>query len=1076
MEDATIAEVFDAIERQTDFYFFYNRNYFNDQRKVSVNFSNKEIVEVLGELFKGENVEYEILDRNILIKVTNALPDISRNSVLQQHAVSGKVTNTSGEPLPGVTVLVKGTTRGTVTNSRGFYRLTDIPENATLQFSFVGMITHVVEVGNQSSIDVTMQIDIFGIEEVVAIGYAKIKKSHLTGAVSSFDSGSLKVKGTTSIMEALQGQAAGVNIAASDGRAGADFTIKIRGDNSLKGGDPLYVVDGIITDNIQFLNPQDIERLDVLKDASSTAIYGSRGSNGVIIVTTRQAVNVKVEEAVISYEGYYGIRKPSHLPVLMDGDQFWEYRQNAYLGAEFNSGNDITLPQYDQAWLDARTSYASSEVLQNNLVTKNYTDWMDLIVDDGSQQNHYVSISGKSANNMSYLFGLGYQKEDGAFYNEWNERYNSKSSINHKISEKLSVGTNVNIAITEKELGGAWDVRDAFLMPPVVAPYVPNGHEGAGDLNLRPAQSYGMRISALINPLISQKESRSNDRQLYVLGNIYLQYSPLAYLTFKSTFSANINSSRHGIYEGSKSETRDLLDPAAELTKNESVAYTWDNQAVFIKSFDDHGFSFMLLNSINYFNNERSFIAVENLPFESLWHNVGSAPKIIEVGSGFRKTTLASILGRLNYSFKDKYLLTASFRSDGSSKLSQRHKWSTFPSVALAWRISKEGFLHGAENISNLKLRISYGYTGNNNISPYSTLTYVSEQQYYEFGGTIANGFAPANMANSSLTWEKTRELNLGIDFGFLGNRINGSIDVYDKLSDELLLPRKLPVETGWDFVTANIGSVSNKGVELVLNTVNINSKNFSWKLSFTWSKNINKIEKLYGSAQDDIGNLWFIGEPVNVNYTYVFNGIWKADEAEMAAIYGQREGQARVKDLDENNTIEADKDRTVIGTPDPRWTGGFTTTLRYKNFDLNASLYTHRGVQVYSDFHSFYTKMRDRYRNKLDVNYYMPANNVTGFRNSDAYPTPRAEGVYWNEVGYYKDASFVKVKNISLGYTFSPPIVSDLNIRYLRIYVNVLNPFVLTAYDGYDPEWAGSRFGGSIGTTTYQLGLNVRF
>jgi TonB-linked SusC/RagA family outer membrane protein len=835
-------------------------------------------------------------------------------------------------------------------------------------------------------------------------------------------------------------------------------------------------VDGIITDNIQFLNPQDIERLDVLKDASSTAIYGSRGSNGVVIVTTKQAENVKDEKPVISYDGYYGIRKPSHLPDLMDGDQFWEYRQNAYLGAEFNSGRDITLPEYNQAWLDARTSYGKSELLQNNLATKNYTDWLDLLVNDGSQQNHSVSISGKSANNISYLFGLGYQKEDGAFYNEWYERYNFKSSINHKISEKWSAGTNVNIAISEQELGGAWDVRDAFLMPPIVSPYISEGNENAGELILRPARADGMTISALINPLISQKESRNNDRHLYVLGNIYLQHSPFDGLTLKSTLSTRINSQRQGVYEGSKSETRDLRDPAADLTKNQSIAYTWDNQAVFEKNIYEHNFNFMVLHSLNYFNNESSYIAVENLPFESLWHNLGSAPDIIEVGSSFRKITLASFLGRLNYSFKEKYLLTASFRTDGSSKLAEGHKWSTFPSAALAWRISEEGFLQGAEKLSNLKLRTSYGYTGNNNISPYSTLTYVSSQRYYEFGGTSANGFAPSNIANSSLTWEKTRELNLGLDFGFFNNRINGSIDVYDKLSNELLLPRKLPVETGWESITANIGSVSNKGVELALNTVNVNSKNIIWETSFTFSKNINKIEELYGSNEDDIGNLWFIGEPVNVNYTYVFDGIWKANQAEEAAIYGQREGQARVKDLDNSNAIEADKDRTIIGTPDPSWAGSFATRLRYKNFDFNASVYTQQGVQVYSNFHFFFIRMRDRYRNKLDVNYYMPENNVTGFRDSDEYPTPRAEGTYWDQVGYYKDASFVKVKNISLGYTFDPAILNDIDIKSLRLYVNVLNPFIFTDYDGYDPEWAGSSFGGGVSTTTYQFGVNVKF
>lgn len=1074
LEGETILKVLEKIEDQSDYYFMFDATVVDLNSKIDIDCKNQSITEVLDEIFQNTGIIYTIAERQIALRSENL-----NQSFQQQKTITGKITDSSGAPLPGVTVVIKGTTQGTITDMDGNYSIANVPGDAALVFSFVGMKTQEISVSGKTTVDVALAEDAIGIEEVIAIGYATIKKSDLTGSVGSLDNESLTVKGTTSPMEALQGQLAGVNIVATTGRTGAEYAIKIRGDNSLRGGDPLYVVDGIFTDNIQFLNPQDIERLDVLKDASSTAIYGSRGSNGVIIVTTKQAANVKDQKPVISYDGYYGVRTPSHLPDLMNGDQYWEYRQNAYLGPEFNKGKDITLPQYDQAWLDSRTSYGASEVLKNNIDNKNYTDWLDLVANNGSQQNHSLSISGKSANNISYLFGLGYQKEDGVFINEWYDRYNFKASVNHKISDKWTAGTNVILAITEQELGGGeqgWEMREAFIMPPVVTPYIPEGYENAGDYSLRPAQSYGMGITASLNPMITRTESRDNDRQLYVLGNIYLQYSPIKGLTLKSTLSTRVNSQRRGTFEGSKSQTRNLRDPAADLTKNQSLSYTWDNQAVYEKIVGDHNFNFMVLHSLDYFNNEGSYIAVENLPFESLWHNLGSAPDIIEVGSSYRKITLASVLGRLNYSYKNKYLLTASFRTDGSSKLAEGHKWSIFPSAALAWRISEEDFLQGAEKLSNLKFRVSYGYTGNNNISPYSTLTYVSSQRYYEFGGVSANGFAPSNIANSSLTWEKTRELNVGLDFGFFSNRISGSIDVYDKLSNELLLPSKLPVETGWGSVMANIGSVSNKGVELALNTVNIDTKNITWETSFTFSKNINKIEELYGTDEDDIGNLWFIGEPVNVNYTYVFDGIWKADEAELAAVYGQREGQARVKDLDESDAIEADKDRTIIGTPDPSWAGSFATTVRYKNFDLNASLYTQQGVQVRSDFHFFYTRMKDRWRNKLDINYYMPDNNVTGFRDSDEYPTPKAEGTYWDKVGYYKDVSFVKVKNISLGYTFSSELLKSTDIKSLRLYVNVLNPFIFTKYDGYDPEWAASRFGGGVSTTTYQFGVNVKF
>lgn len=1065
----TLQEAIKAIESQTDYRIAYSATFVNQRSFIEFKKNVTTVESFLEEINREMGIGYLLLENDVIV-----LTNKGDNLLKQQITIKGKVTDKEGNPLPGVNVVEKGTTVGAISNLDGEYSISVSSPNAILSFSYVGFLTEDIEVSGQSTINMTMVEDITSLDEVVVIGYGTVKKSDLTGSVGSLDNEMLTVKGTTSPMEALQGQVAGVNIVASSGRAGSDYEIKIRGDNSLLGGNPLYVVDGIVSDNIQFLNPQDIERMDILKDASSTAIYGSRGSNGVVIVTTKQA-STNNKKPIISYDGYYGIRKASRLPDLMGGDDFWEYRENAYLGAEFHSGKDITLPDYDQEWVDSRTSYASSEVLRNTLASKNYTDWMDLMIEDGSQQNHWLSIAGNS-NNLSYLFGLGYQNEDGIFYNEWFDRYNFKASINHKISEKWSAGTNVNFAITEQELGGSLELREAFIMPPVVGPYIPEGYENAGELSLVPAQSYGMGITASLNPLVTKTESRNNNRQLYMLGNIYLQYTPVKGLNIKSTLSSRINNQRIGVYEGSKSQTRRLLDPAADLTQKQSVYYIWDNQITYDKTIGEHQINFMGLHSINYFKQEGSFIAVENLPFESLWYNVGSAPDIVEVSSDYSKITLASLLGRINYSYKGKYLVTASFRTDGSSKLGDGNKWATFPSAALAWRISEESFLQSADVISNLKLRASYGYTGNNNISPYSTLTYASSQRYYEFDGVVANGFAPSNIANTELTWEKTRELNTGIDFGLFGNRVNGSIDVYDKLSSELLLGRKLPVESGWTSVTANIGSVSNKGVELALNTVNVHTEELMWETSFTFSKNINAIEELYDTDEDDLGNLWFIGEPVNVNYTYVFDGIWKANEADEAAEYGQSEGQAKVQDLDNSGAIEASNDRTIIGTPDPSWTGSFSTTVRFKNFDFNASLYTQQDVQVYSDFHFFYTRMRDRYRNKLDINYYMADNNVTGFRDSDEYPMPRNEGTYWDQVGYYKDASFVKVKNISFGYTFNTTRANFLSLASFRVYANILNPFVFTDYDGYDPEWAASRFGGGVSTTTCQLGVNVKF
>ncbi len=1079
LKKSSLKSVLKEIEDKTEFYFFYKNDEIIDINDISIEVSQASISDVLDDVLKNRGFKYEILDRYILLQKIDE-NDQAANQDVNKKSISGTVTDNKGEPLPGVTVFIKGTTNGAVTDESGKYNLYNVDDDAIVVFSFMGLKSIEIPVKGQSIINASLVENSISIDEVVAVGYGTMKRSDLTGSIGSIDNGKLTSKGVTSTLEAMQGEVAGVIINSTNGRAGSNFDIKIRGDNSLVGGSPLYVVDGLVTGNIQFLNPQDIERIDILKDASSTAIYGSRGSNGVVIITTKQASDIKDQKPSISYAGYYGVRTPARLPDLMDGDEYWEYRENAYLGAEFYSGNDITQPEYDQTWLNERTGYDASVVLQDILANKDYVNWYDEMLKNGSQQNHWISISGRSSEKMSYLIGMGYQNEEGVFDNEWYDRYNFKASINHEISEKWSAGTNVNIALSEAEIGEDRNanVYEAFDLPPVVAAYIPEGYENAGGLSLYPSTDYDMGINGQLNPLVSIQNLQDMTRTLNVVGNVYLQYSPIKDVRIKTTFSPYLEYKKRGIYQGSETGQRALQDPAANLTQSDYLTYAWDNQIDYSKAINDHQFNLTALYSMNSSRYESSYISVENLPFESLWHNLGSANDIVEVKSGFTKSTLVSVLARLNYSYKGKYMATASFRTDGSSKLSTGEKWSNFPSVALAWRASEEGFLNDVERLSNLKFRLSYGYTGNNNIGAYSTLRYASVQKYYDFDGVSANGFTPSNIANSALTWEKTREFNLGLDIGFFDNRINGSIDIYDKLSSGLLMDRRLALETGWQSVTANIGSVSNKGIEVLLNTVNISTRNFKWETTFSFSKNNNKIEELYGGDEDDLGNLWFIGEPVNVNYTYVFDGIWQADQVEEAAVYGQLEGQARVKDLDDNDIINS-ADRTIIGTPDPTWFGHFSTSLSFKGFDLNATLFTQQGSQVMSEFHRTYIKYDERWRNKLNLNYYMVANNVHEARVSNEYPMPRNSGQYWGkeDVGFYKDVSFVKVKNISLGYTIDPKSLGKVDIKSLRFYVNVLNPFVFTDFDGFDPEWAGrSRNGGGVSTITYQFGVNANF
>ena len=1000
----------------------------------------------------------------------------------QSKQITGTITSTMGELLPGVNIILKGTTVGTVSQLDGTYSLDiEITDESVLIYSFMGFISQEIEIGNQSVINVELQEDFQQLEEIVAIGYGTIKKRDITGSVGSLGSESLVERGSTSLMEAMQGQMAGVQIVSNNGRIGGGFDINIRGVNTLNDDskNPLFVVDGVPTDNIDFLNPQDISRIDILKDASSTAIYGSRGTNGVVIVTTKSGGESK-GEPTISYDGYYGVKSAARLPKMMSGDKWWEYHKDAYVATTKGDTEADWLASYESGL----SGKGSNDLLFERAEKGEYYDWYDLVLKDGTQQNHYINVSGVSGK-TSYVFGVGYQGEEGLIDKEAIDKYSVKASINQQLSENLSAGTNINFSLVEQEVGSSIAMQEAFRLNPLLSPYDEFGesYPQPGKFKLADGTMVTNKTSTY-NPLLEIANSSDGTRNFNLVGNSFLEYNPVEFISFKTSLSYGVFNSRRGQSWGilTNSGSSNGNQPLAIITNSQSMNYTWDNQINFDKSFGDHHLNVMGLYSVYSNQYESSSINVKNLPFESGIYNVGSAGTINSVGSSYWKETMLSYVLRANYSFQDKYLLTISNRWDGSSKLSEGNKWNAFPSGAIAWRINEEAFMADIDAVSNLKARVSYGYTGNNAVSPYQTQKFADNLVFYDFMGTLANGFTFSQVANDLLTWERTRELNVGIDFGFFNNRLSGSLDVYDKLSKELLMTQKLPLEAGWNSLTANVGSVSNKGLELALNGVIIDKKDLKWRASMTFAKNNNEIVEIYGGTDDDVGNQWFIGEPVDVIYNYQFDGIWQADEAAEAAEYGQTEGQAKVKDFGEKG-ITPEEDRIILGSPLPDWTGSLSSSLEFKNFDFAVSMFTNQGVLVNSGFHANFADVRDRGRQKLDIDsWYVPQNPATapnGPKVSNTYPQPRNAGNYWrnDRVGYIKDASFVKVKNITLGYTLDKALLSSANIKSCRIYVNILNPLVFTSYEGWDPEWASASLAqGGVSSITYQFGVNLKF
>ncbi|UXP32384.1 TonB-dependent receptor [Reichenbachiella agarivorans] len=1014
---------------------------------------------------------------------------VTSYSSFAQTQISGKVVSDLGEGLPGATVLAEGTSAGTVTDFDGNFKLS-VPEGATnLVVSFIGYSSQTIAINGRSVIDVTLQEDAETLTEVVIVGYGTQKKKDLTGSITGVDSQEINERGVTNPIQALQGAVPGIQVSNSTGRVGDSFNVVVRGKGSF-GDDssPLYVVDGVIVDNIDFLNPQDIAKLDVLKDASSSAIYGSRAANGVVMIQTKGGASVP-SGTTVSFDAYYGFKNPARLPEMMSYGQWNEYHKSAYYYA---NRNDQTLTE--ETFFDKVYPASSNSVLRQRVADLDGFDWYDAVLQSGMQSNNYVSIAHRNGGS-SYTIGAGYQKETGNIEKEGLEKFTLRSNIDQEINDRLKVGAAFTVAKSEIQRGSRYAMQEAFRLNPFLSPYAVDANmEETDELFPLPGKLtdpndpsiFLINKTSTYNPLLEIANSSDLQSQWNTIGNVYLQYKPVEWMILKTSFAGGLRSYRRGKYSGvltnDGSGNNNLASSSSENYQN--FNYAWDNQVNFIKDFGKHSFNLMGLQSIYVDQTEESFISSNNQPFETEFYNVGSGlQSSYNLSNEFRKSQLSSFAVRLNYGFNDKYLITLTNRWDGSSLLAEGNQWNSFPSVAVAWRLSNEAFLQGISAINDLKLRVGYGATGNNNINPYASVNTLTQQTYYDYNASAANGWVATSIANKALTWERMTELNIGLDFALINRRLRGSIDLYDRLHDDLLIEQTLPLETGYETIVANAGSMRNKGVELMLTTTNVQTSLITWETTFTFTKNINTVESIYGQdKEDDIGNNLFIGESVDTYYNYKFDGVWQADEADLAALYNQSEGQAKVVDVNNDGVIDPDDDRMHLGSSNPDWTGGLISRLKVGGFDFNFTISTTQGVLAYSRFHENFENVDDRGRQKLDIDVYVPQNNVGITPNaSNSYPQAQNSGTYWKisgaGVGYYKDASFVKVNNISLGYSLPSSVLERMKIQQLRVYVNVLNPFTFTDYTGLDPEWATASFStGGVSNIITQVGLNLKF
>ena len=990
----------------------------------------------------------------------------------QDRTVTGRVlSGDDNSTLPGVSVAVKGTSRGTTTDANGTYRLA-IPNNqAVLVFSAVGFINQEVTVGNQSTVNLTLTTDSRSLNEVVVIGYGSQKKSQTTGAISSVTPKQITEQPITNIGQAMQGRVAGVDVAQSGSRPGSVPTIRIRGRRSFNAGnDPLYVVDGIpLSAGYEDINPNDVGSMEILKDATATAIYGARGANGVVLVTTKRGN--PTGKTTISYDNYAGFTNALDKVHLFSGPEFAEFVREAYRATgNYKDANGNPVPTgVADAYADSKVAVLGGDPnVAAGLAAGRNTDWQSLILKQGVQQNHSLGIQGGNEKTQFYI-SAGYFQDKGIMPGLDFTRYSLRANIDHQINKALKVGLSSYLMYSLRNGETLNPYNFTLQQNPLGRPYDDNGN-----LIFSPTND-----ALLSNPLAeivpgAQVEQRKKYR---IFNSIYAEVNILDGLKYRVNFGPDFTINRFGRFIGAQTNARKGGDPQAATAGTFNFNYTLENVVTYNKKIGDHNFGITALQSIQRDNSEFNTISVQGVPAESQsFYNVGNASLVLGVGSNLSQWTINSYMGRINYDYKDKYLVTATLRRDGSSRFGENTKYGNFPGIALGWNISNEEFMKGSTWVDLLKLRASRGSVGNQGVAPYQTQGQLG-RTIYAFGNTPAYGYRPGTIGNPDLRWETSTTTNIGVDFSLWRGRVTGAVELYQTRTTDLLLSDLLPTSIGFNSVTRNIGETQNKGIEASISTVNVNTKGgFKWTSDIVFTKNSEAIISLFNGPIDDVGNKRFIGKPLTEFYDYKKAGIWQTSEADAAKSFQSAVGQIKVQDTNGDGKITAD-DRVFLGSDIPTWSGGITNRFSYKGFDLNFFIYARVGQTILSGFHRDNNALAGRYE-QIKVDYWTPNNPTNEFPR----PNSSQEFPVYNSAIIYFDGSFVKVRNINFGYTFPASIASKLRLQSLRLFTSIQQPFIFSSYrskyNGVDPETSDGTVSNGVtpATRVTTFGLNVKF
>ncbi len=1025
-----------------------------------------------------------------------------------QGNVSGKVVDATGEPVIGASVVVKGTTTGAVTDIDGNFSIPNVPRNANLEISYIGFKTQSVSVSGKNAINVTLQEDRQMLDDVVVVGYGVQKKSDVTGAMASVSTEELNARPVNNALEALQGKAAGVDITTNE-RPGSLGSIRIRGERSLTAGNaPLYVVDGVplmSASAIETLNPRDIETIDILKDASATAIYGSRGANGVVLVTTKQGRSGQMR---IDYTGTLTVSNIVDRSPSMSAADFIDFRRWAAYNLDpttYAHPNSPTLENdkilFDSA-LDGQTSRDNvlkgwaSGTWDPSKVTN--TNWTDFVTQTAISHEHTLAVSGGSEAMNAYA-SFGYLSNKGTQKGQWYDRYTGKISVNINPTKWFSIQASINGTWSEQDygmstLGGrSGSVPDAIYGTAKQIYNIAVPYDANGNVVINPGGESG--IYTIMN---EWNHSQQKSQTFRALGNFAATidfgkiFAPVEGLRYKLNFGPDFRHWREGVYIDGFSAHKINADGSegvnfARLNTRRDFSWTLDNMIMFDRTFaEKHKVGVTLLQTASKWNVESNSMQAQNIAKDSyLWNafntvDVTNSDNKASISSGLQDRQLESYMIRLNYGFNERYLLTVSGRWDGASQLADGHKWDFFPSAALAWRASEEDFLKNVSWLSNLKLRLGIGVTGNSSVAPYETKGDI-QQVYLPFNGrdnvigyTTNEPYYTANqktMANPELGWEKTTQWNLGIDYGFLNSRIFGSLDFYWSRTNDLIMGVTIPTLTGFPSTTANVGKSKNHGVEFTLNAIPVQTKDFQWETVFNIAYQKDEIVELAYGKNDMPDNSLFIGESLSVFYGYANDGLWQeSDAAEMAKWnangYHFEAGNVRPHDTNGDYKMTQD-DRVILGRKNPSTTMGWNNTFSWRGIELGIQMFGRMGYMFNTG-----GEAQTAHGNQREIDYWTPTNTGADYQKPIlGQATSGSKDDFSSLLGYQK-ASFLKVRNISLGYNFPKNIIHKAGFNHLKAYAQVINPFSLKqSIHGFDLDT-----GRTIFNRSFVFGLEVGF